>query len=164
MRLRAAVPSLLALSLLTAIPAHATAGCGKVTDPAGDVPVASLDITGAQVAVVKIPKKPKATPNVEITLFLASTDASGNPAGASYYVDFRVNGRDYSVWRHVAPLGTNPDVYGGRSLVTPHRTTATSITWVVPLTKIVGMKTGNDACALRGYVQVANGIVTPDST
>lgn len=168
MRLRAAVPSLLALSLLTVIPsAHAT-GCATSTDAAGDIPDKTLDIVSAQVAVVKIPKKPRAMPNVEVTLTVGSTDAKNDPVvdtfGASYYVDFNVKGHPFSFWRHVATANRNPDAFDGTGVSPTVRMTPTTITWVLPLNKVTGLKNAGDACKLRGYVQMANGIVTVDST
>jgi hypothetical protein len=168
MRLRAAVPALICLSLLTAIPTAHASGCGTSSDAAGDVPDPTLDIVSAKVAVVKIPRKPKAAPNLEITLTVGSTDTKNsnvvNNAGASYYVDFLIKGRAYSFWRHVAPAGTGPDVFGGRGVMPTYRMTGNSVTWILPIGKVAGIKSGSDACSLRGYVQMVNGIATVDST
>src|SRR4051794_23297344 len=113
MRLRAAVPSLLALSLLTAIPAAHASGCGSSTDPAGDVPFKTLDMVSVKV----VRNKTRKVNNIQFVMTLGSTDAKSEPVttgGVSYYILFNIKGTGYKIWRHVEPIwpGGN-DVYGG---------------------------------------------------
>jgi hypothetical protein len=153
MRLRAAAPALIALSLLTpvlgAAPAAHAAGCGTTTDPAGDVPSKGLDIIGAKVTVTK--------KTVAVTLTVGQTDAKSDPAmtaGASFYVDFKAGNRGYSLWRHTSPIA--PDAFGGAGVKPTHSMTATTVTWTLPRSAVPGVKRPTDACLFVAYDKVQN--------
>jgi hypothetical protein len=153
MRLRAAAPALIALSLLTPVlgsaPAAHASGCGSTTDAAGDVPSKALDILGAKVVVSK--------KTVAVTLSVGQTDAKSDPAmtaGASFYVDFKAGNHSYSLWRHVTP--TQPDAFGGAGVKPTHSMTATTVTWTLPRSAAPTVKRATDACLLVAYDKVQN--------
>jgi hypothetical protein len=149
--LRAAVPALLAASMLGGLPAAHASGCGSTTDTPGDMPDKALDVVSATVTPTK--------KTVVVTLVVGQTDTKSDPAtaagGVSYYVEFNVGKTQYKLWRHVNVSG--PEAFGGSNGVKPaHALTATAITWTVPRAAYPGIKRASDACAMTAYSYVQN--------
>lgn len=158
MTLRAAVPALVLLSVLTGLPAAHAAGCANpVTDVAGDAPTRPLDVLGADVAV--------GATDAVVTLHVGTTSWDGDPfriVGASVWVQFAADGAETTVWRHVS--STEPDVYGGTGLgLVAHSLTADTVTWTFDKTLAPNLAGASTIC-VTAWSSIQPGSHIVDST
>ena len=157
MRMRFAVPSLLALSLITAVPAAHAGGCGVTVDTGDQVALPkTFDVVKGQVTTTRT--------TITFTMTIGSTDAATAPetkGGISYYIAFKLKQVDYKVWRHVLPaFAPGPDVYGGmyakNGFKPVVKVTPTTFSLTLPRKAYPTLRVPTDACSMKATAQLFN--------